>query len=115
MEKIEATVRRLAFDVGLRTAFAAVYVEVPFLGFPVVRQVFEFCITRFMDVVFTELSLGVLGMVIDIKTTAERVAYETATNELKSQLQKAEKNVEALTAAQEQFKKQLAALIRLPR
>lgn len=115
MDRVEKTIHDLTFDVGLRAGFTAVYAYVPFLAYPVIKQVFEYCITKFFDIVYKELSLGVLTLVIDFKTEAEQAAYEKATVELKAQLQKAEQNVEELKAAQEEFKKKLADLIRFPR
>lgn len=114
-EEVESAIKRVTFGVALKAAFVAVYAEVPFLALPVIRQVFEYCVTKFMEKFYGELSLGILGAVIDIKTQAERVAYERARDELKAQLAKADDDVATLKARQAEFERRLADLIRFPR
>lgn len=105
----EAQVHSLIFDVVLGAALNAIGVAIPFFRLPVISTVFNFIVTKIVEVLYDQLARYVAFTLIDIKTNEQKQAYQAAVTELKAA------TPEELEHAKEKFKATLSALIGIQR
>lgn len=104
-------IKSLVWDVVLGAAIDALFVAVPFLNLPVLRQLIRYMLTTFGDYVYKQLDRYVAFTVIDFQTEHQRAEYEKAVAALSTA--NSGGTPEELERAKEEFKKSLSALIRL--
>lgn len=114
---IEKTIHSLIFDVALEAALAEAIILVPFLGFPIIKQIFYFIARNLMELVYKQLALATIFTMIDIDVENQRLTYEAARTALKKELSKPEdlKNETERQAAVEEFRRKLRDLIKFPK
>lgn len=109
----EKVIRSLIFDVVLGAALKSISAAIPFLNLPVINQIFVFIVTKVAGVLYDEMSRYVKFTLIDIRTNAEKEAYEKAVAELKVVHDAPQKTPEEIARAKEKFKSTLRDLIRI--
>lgn len=104
-------VKVLVYDVAVELACKAAIAKLPFLGLPVVRQVFEFLVGQIGDIVYEQLSKFAILTVIRFEVEADRVKYERAVRDLDAAIQSGERN--EIENKKIEFKARLRELVRL--
>lgn len=112
-DKAERVVHAIIFDVALNTVIDKILVAVPWLGWPVIKQVFLFVLHKLVSLLYAEIEQGVALALIDQRVTAEKDAYIKAVEALKKELSKAAEG-EEVEKAKEEYRRRLRDLIRIP-
>jgi hypothetical protein len=79
---IESIIHVSFVDVGAKAATAAAISAVPFLGLPVIKQVFEFIVTKFCEFVSKHSQTAAADAIIQAQTDAQADRYKEALKEL---------------------------------
>lgn len=117
--EFERIVHSTVMDVAVEAALNAITVAVPFLGFPVIKQVFFFVAKKLIDAVYVEIARGIAFQVIGMNVEKENAEYKEAVTALKNKIdfptstQKDEANAE-IEKARLEFEEKLRILIRFP-
>jgi len=105
-DKAENAIRSLLFDVAFDRVLTRILSAVPWLGYPVIKQLFSFLARKLLVLVYNEAEEGLALLVIQIRVRAEKTAYDAAVLKLKQG--------DMSDAAQEEFRRRLRDLIRIP-
>ena len=79
---VNKIIERLIFDVAVRTARAAAIAEAPWLGLPVISQVFDYLLNLFGKFIYEALARQATFTVIDSQVGKSLTEYETAVSGL---------------------------------
>lgn len=111
----EKAAKKLLYEVVLTAVIKKLVTAVPLLGTSFFMPIVNFIVFKIADRVWEEASLMGAFLFIDFKTASQRANYEHATNELKDvlALPESEQNEEIIKQAKEEYKRRLAALVRL--
>lgn len=112
-DKTERIVHAIIFDVALSTVVDKLLLAVPWLGWPVIKQVFLFVLNKIVSLLYAEIEQGVALALIDQRVTAEKDAYIRAVEALKQELTKPNGEAE-VEKAKEEYRRRLRDLIRIP-
>jgi len=104
-------IARSTFDVTIEAAIKLAQSYVPFLAAPVIKQLFEFCVKKFMDLIFNASMVQAGNVIIDIKVNREASEYKEAVVSLKEAIRT--KTKEEIEIEKEKFREKLRALISL--
>lgn len=110
-QTVGAAVARATFDVAIQAAIKVAQGYVPILAVTPLKQLFEFTVTKFFDILYIQSEQGASALIIDIKVDREDKAYKEAVASLKDALQT--KSIEEIAIEKQKFKDRLRALISL--
>lgn len=96
-------------EIGVNAAIAAATAELPFLGFPVIKQLFSMAVKWLGSRIYTALAHLATFQIIDLQTDSEVREYNDAVLRLKEALSKEGSDV---SSAKNEFRDRLARLIR---
>lgn len=104
------------YDVALMAAEKAAIAEAPFLGLPVIRQVFHYLLMQMADLIYPQLDNMVDFKIIDTEVGHELITYNAAKDRLRMAVlpTQGEPDAAEIENAKADFKKRLADLIHLP-
>jgi uncharacterized membrane protein len=114
-DRIEKLINTLVFDVAFDQLISRILNEVPFLGYPVIKQIFTFTTRKLLQLFYTFIEKELSKLVISAEVEAERKAYDAAVIALKEQLSKQEVNPDEIERARQEMRNRLRDLIRFPR
>lgn len=97
------------FDVALNAFKTWATVQVPFLGWPIIKQIFSLLVGKIGDFIYEYLATIVTFSIIDLKIQAEKNAYDEAVTDLKKAHEGG--NPDEVQKAKEEFKKRFRSLI----
>lgn len=100
-------------DLALNVAEAALIVEYPFLGLPVIKQIWEFFVKKLESRVIEELAKSANVIIIHISETENAKAARDAADALKKVQDAPIKDQASIDKATEDFKDAYSKLIRL--
>lgn len=103
-------IRGLIFETVIGAVIQGVTAAVPFFRLPVIHTLFKFVVMKVATLIYEELARYAVFSLIDLKVAHEKDAYLAAVVKLKTV---DPKNSEEAQRAEEDFKRTLAALIRL--
>jgi hypothetical protein len=113
-EKVEATVRAVVFDLLFDVVFDRALAAVPWLGYPVIKQVFSFVLRKLLSVSYEGLRELVMSSAINAKVQADRKAFEAAAERLRIEIELKTQG-EKLEQAKIDFRNRFRDLVRYPR
>jgi hypothetical protein len=105
----DSIIHSAIYDVAVSAAESAVIAEVPFLGLPVVKQIFGAALNYFAGIVYTYLAQAATIQIITLQTDAEKNAYAKAELELRTAHLTG--NQDAINKATDDFKKALTNIV----
>lgn len=108
---VAETASNIAFEIATKAAIASAVAAVPFLGLPVINQLFTWCCEQFVKPFRQELTLYFVFKVIDVVVDHQREEYDRAKDVLRAALNST--NQEAIADAKEEYRKRLAELVKL--
>jgi hypothetical protein len=97
------------YDVAVNVAEAAAISQVPFLGLPVIKQVFHFVLSKMAGLIYVPLATGSIFTVIKIQTDSQKKEYAEAEGKLR--LANLSGDPEAIRKATDEFKKSFRRLV----
>lgn len=103
------SVLKTVVDLGLNTAKAAAITAEPWLGLPVISEVFSFFMGKISGYISDALIDYATFTTIDIQTGSELSAFNAAATNLKAAQSQGDPN--AISTAQDAFKRTLASLV----
>lgn len=112
LKTIEAKVSHSIFDIAIEAAIKAAIAYVPFLGVPIIKQLFTFCVEKFASLLYTQTELAVSFIVVDLKVNKQSDEYREAVSQLSLAIA-TQKSPEEIERAREEFKARLRTLINL--
>lgn len=101
------------YNVAVPAAKAAAVAEAPWLGAPVLSQVFDYLLGKFADWIYKALDQAVVFSIIDLQTEAQRKAYDEAVAALKAVVNQPTATPQDIEKARQDLEKKLADLINL--
>lgn len=112
-ETVESTVKDLVYKVAFEKVKSVLISKIPFLGFKLINPLFGFLLGKLFDVVYAEIKTAVEFGFIDMEVAAQKIAYEQAVTNLKTELSKpgVQLNDQAIQNAKAELEKRLADLI----
>lgn len=110
-QTLAAKISKTTFEVTVQAAIKIAQGYVPFLAVPVVKEVFEFLVTKFMDILYKAAEQEASFLIIDIRVDKQSTEYVTAVSNLKTAIDA--KDETKIKEANDEFKKKLRNLIRL--
>lgn len=114
---VEKFLDSVVLGLGLKAAIEASVAAAPFLGLPVIKQLYTYLATELVSFVFKKLTAIGYNFVVDIKVGAERASFDEARDALKEELLKPEEaqDAEELRKLNEEFNRRARDLIRFPK
>jgi hypothetical protein len=106
---VDQIIQAAIFDVALNALQTYLYAQLPWLGFPIIKQVFGAFLNWVAGYIYTYLTQVANFTVIDLQTDQEKASYDAAVTQLKSAQSSGDPN--ALQKAKDQFKSTLGNLI----
>lgn len=106
---VNSILKELIENVGETAAEAAIIADVPWLGVPVVKQVFEYLLGFVGSYIYKQAAWGATKIIIDVQTKMEASAAYSAFQNL--QMAIASGDPGAITKASQDLDKAYAALI----
>lgn len=106
-----AAVARTTFDLVVESAILVAEGYVPILATTPLKQVFEFCVRKFMALIYVESENATSMLVIDIKVNRESKEYKEAVSSLETAI--SHKTKEEIEVERQKFKEKLRSLISL--
>lgn len=113
-EKVEAAVRAVAFDLLFDVLFDRALAAVPWLGYPVIKQVFSFVLRKILSESYEGLRELVMSSAINAKVQADRKAFQAAADRLRLEIELKTQG-EKLEQAKIDFRNRFRDLVRYPR
>lgn len=111
-EKVKAVTSTI-MEAAVNGAIVAAKAYVPFLNWPVFKQVFEFLVDRIAGLIETELALYISFMVIQSRNDANAKAANVASENLKKAIGAVSPDPQQIAQAKDDFKNALKNLIRI--
>lgn len=112
---VESIIHGAVMDVAVNAAIGAAISAVPFLGLPVIKQLFGWVVNWVAGLLAEQLERFVAFTIIDIQTGQQAAAYSDAVLELKRAIKYGDpdetKKAEQLEAARKKFRETLGDLI----
>lgn len=106
-------IKGLINEVLLNAAEAEMIALFPFLGLPVIKNIFHYFASKYSEIIAEKLAIVAAFKIIDAESAADVKAYNQSVNQLQEAIKKGDPNEAEL--AKEEFKRRLAKLIHLPR
>lgn len=100
-------------DAGIKAGEAAVIAWQPWLGWPVIKQIWQGILERFADAAIKAMQDGSTIILIPIIETAKAEAADEASTKLQALLDNEKTNAEDLAAEVAEWKKKYAELIHM--
>ncbi len=116
-DKIEGVVNSLVFDVVLGQVLDYLTTAVPYLNWPVIKQIFSFIVRKILEVAYAKTELFVAFKAIENRVGSENAEFKDAASKLKVELDKpeGEKDAAKVEAAKKLAKDKLRELIAIQR
>lgn len=111
LQKIEDIFKSYVWDLILKAGLSALFVDVPVLGLPVIKQTIIFVVTTITDYFYKYLKLYVDFGAITFLNDAHEKAYETASLNLKLVAIDHGVDSDEFKAAREKAKDSLASFV----
>lgn len=108
---VGAAIAEATFSVAVEAAIKVAQYYVPVLAAPVIKQVFEFVVRKFMEVLYQETEKETSMLIIDLKVNRQAKEYTEAVTELKTAIQSQDEK--RIQDEKEKFKARLRDLISL--
>lgn len=112
-DKIEGLVNSLLFGVFFDKGINNLISAVPFLGWPVIKQVFVFGLRKVLEKMYAGSEEGIALLVIDKFEDAQREAFDEAKLKLKAEMEKLDAREEDLKKAEEDFVRRFNDLVNI--
>lgn len=111
------TVTKTALDAIITAVLTYIFTAVPFLSVPFFKQITSLIVTKILEIAAKEPILWGAFLLIDSNVRYKLREYDEALTLMKEEMNKPieEINNEALALAHQEWKKKLAALIRVPK
>lgn len=109
------TIKKLYFEVVVEAAIASSIAALPFLGVPVIKQIYTFLVKHFAGNLFEEGEVYGLFYDIDSEVDEETTEYQEATDTLRTELERDDLTEEEKQRAKDEYKEKLRNLIMLNR
>jgi hypothetical protein len=106
---VDGIIQKAIFDVALISLEDFVYVQMPWMKLPIIKQVFTAFLNWIANFIYKYLSQVANFTVIDLQTDQEKSAYDSAVSGIKIAHISGDAN--ALQVAKEKFKVTLGSLI----
>jgi hypothetical protein len=109
IEAVDSIIQAAIFDVALTALKTYLYVQMPWLSYPIIKQVFGAFLNWIAGYIYAYLTQVANFTVIDLQTDQEKSAYAGAVTQLKAAQISGDPH--ALQKAKDQFKSTLGNLI----
>lgn len=109
---VGAAVARVTFDVSVQAAIKVVQGYVPVLAVTPLKQVFEFVVSKFMEVLYKAIEDETSFLIIDIKVNKEAKEYKESLASLQAAIV-ANKSKEEIDREKQKFKDAIRDLVNL--
>ena len=83
-QTVDGIISEAIYSAALPAAETALIAQFPFLGFPVVKPIFEAVLKYIAGIIFTQLANGGTKIVITIQTDKEKAVYSAAEGALRA-------------------------------
>ena len=110
-QTVGAAIAEVSFNVMVEAAIKVAQYYVPALAAPVLKNVFEFCVRKFMKLLYVEMEKETSMLIIDLKVNKQSREYQDAVMDLRSAIQTNDEK--KIQDEKEKFKAKLRDLIRL--
>lgn len=110
VQATDQVIQFLLYTIGVNSAVASIITGNPWLGLPVVKQIFTFFVSKIADVIYKQLDLFVDFSIVDFQTAEQASHYLTAVNQLQAAIQSGSQN--DIQAAKVNFNNAADAVIR---
>lgn len=97
------------YDVAVNALQVAAIAELPWLGWPVIKQLFGLLLNTIAGYIYKYLAQAATFEIIDLQTEAEQSAYAAAVGKLQTAISTGDQD--ATTQGIDEFKKSLGSLI----
>jgi len=109
IQTVDSIIQAAIFDVALNALKTYLYAQMPWLAYPVIKQVFGAFLNWIAGYIYTYLTQVANFTVIDLQTDQEKASYDAAVTQLQDAQSSGDPN--ALQKAKDQFKSTLGNLI----
>lgn len=108
---ISDTVISVVGEVVLQTAEAAVVADLPFLGLPIIRQIWEFLVGKLEQKIVEQLQNGTAGIIINISDQTQAAGAKSAADQLQAVEEDEKSTADDIQKARDNFRKKYSALV----
>lgn len=110
VQDVEKVIQALLYDLGVKMVMTYLIAQVPFLGYPLIRQIVTWVVTYVAGILYKYLDQFVVFSIIDFQTQSQAQDYLASVNKLQSAITSGDAN--AIEKAKSDFKTKLNTLVK---
>ena len=111
-QTVAAQVAKSTYDVTIQAVIQIVKTYLPFLRTPVISQIVDFVITKFMNLLYKEGQKNAALLIIDLNVDKQSEEYKQASSDLANAINSG-KTKDEIEAERQKFKDRLRDLINM--